>query len=96
MATPWRWPRGSLVLTSVVRRIKHMIPAGGTWAGGSEFEVVMNIVWDTYVCWGLRTAFNAVQVHTIVPWFLKSKPMVPGTVITAISYGEGGRVGDIW
>ena len=97
IATPWRWPRGSPVLQSVVIRILPMITRGGGWIGGSDFEVVMNIVWDTYVCWGLRAAFNDAHVHTIVPWFSRSTPMHPETVITAINYGEGGgRVGDIW
>jgi len=77
IATPWRWPRNSPALASLVRRIRPMVQ--NKWLGGTSFETIMNIVWDTYNNWGLRDAFNAPQTHTIVPWFAWGKPLQPGS-----------------
>ena len=79
MATPWRWPRGSPALQSLVRRIRPMVRKDGTWAGGTSFLVIMHTAWDTYNNWGLRSAFNRPQTHSIVPWFAWSGPLAPGT-----------------
>ena len=79
MATPWRWPRGSPALQSLVRRIRPMVRKDGTWAGGTSFLVIMHTAWDTYNNWGLRSAFNRPQTHSIVPRFAWSGPLAPGT-----------------
>ena len=78
IATPLRWPRGSPPLRSLVRRIAPFVRFE-SWAGGTSYESVMNAIWDTYVCWGLRAAFNDPQVHTPVPWFARDKPLKAGT-----------------
>lgn len=80
IATPMRWPRGSPVLESLVRRIRPMVDMdAGIWCGGSDFEVVMNTMWDSYNNWGLRKAFNKPQVHTPVPYFAWEKPLKAGS-----------------
>ena len=66
IATPFRWPKDSPVLESLNLRIEPMIPQGGGWIGGKDFEIVMNTAWDTYNNWGLREAFNANETYTPV------------------------------
>ena len=56
-----------------------MINAQDEWMGGTSFEVVMNVVWDSYNHWGLRAGFNDAEVHTIVPWYARSKPLEAGS-----------------
>ena len=67
MATPWRWPKGSPVLLSLVRRIKPLVTSSGEWLS-NDFEIIMNAAWDTYNNWGLRAAFNPPETYTPVPW----------------------------
>ena len=79
IATPWRWPKGSPALKSLAMRIKPMISCGGGWRGGENFEVIMNVAWDTYNNWGLREAFNDPWVHTLVPYFAWEAPLKAGS-----------------
>ena len=74
IATPLRWPRGSPALKSLVRRIKPMVTLYGRWAGGADFDVIMNTMWDTYNNWGLRSGFNYPMAYSPVPWYAWSKP----------------------
>jgi len=78
MATPLRWPRKSPALRSLVVRIRPFVRLS-SWAGGTSFETVMNAMWDTYTCWGLRDGFNDPETHTIVPWFARGKPLLAGS-----------------
>ena len=75
IATPFRWPKDSPVLESLNLRIEPMIPQGGGWIGGKDFEIVMNTAWDTYNNWGLRDGFNRNETYTPVPWFAWDKPL---------------------
>ena len=79
IATPWRWPKGSPALQSLVMRIMPMISSSGNWRGGENFEVIMNVAWDTYNNWGLREAFNDPWVHTPVPFFAWERPLKAGS-----------------
>ena len=60
-------------------RIKPLISCGATWRGGENFEVIMNVAWDTYNNWGLREAFNDPWVHTLVPYFAREGPLKAGS-----------------
>ena len=79
IATPWRWPTKSPALESLVIRIRPMVRFDGMWQGGTDFDVIMRVVWDTYVVWGLRTAFNLPEVHNIVPYFARGQPFQTGS-----------------
>ena len=79
IATPWRWPTKSPALESLVIRIMPMVRFDGMWQGGKEFDTIMRVAWDTYVVWGLRTAFNSPEVHSIVPYFAWGKPLQEGS-----------------
>jgi hypothetical protein len=83
IATPWRWPTGSPAQESLVARIEGCVwdAHGGHWRGGDEFEVIMDIAWDTYNNWGLRAAFNPATTHTPVPWYAWAQPLAQGSVL---------------
>ena len=82
IATPIRWPRGSPALKSFNLRLVPLV-RGGKWSGGSDFEVVMNTLWDTYNNWGLRDGINDAIVHTPIPWHLRDKPLRADSALQA-------------
>ena len=67
IAKPFRWPKGSPALESLILRISPLIPQGGGWIGGFDDEIVMNTAWDTYNNWGLRNAFNENETYKPAP-----------------------------
>ena len=81
VATPVRWPKGSPALASMNLRIVPFINSG-VWKGGIDFEVVMNVMWDTMNNWGLRSGMNDALVHTPVPWFAREKPLTQDSAIS--------------
>ncbi len=84
IATPIMWPVGSPALTSLVRRIKPMVDiSSGQWLGGGDFHVLMETMADTFNNWGLRGGFNKPTCHTIVPYWVKTKPLQRGSAANA-------------
>ena len=53
--------------------------SGSAWCGGTDFEVVMDLIWSTFNNWGLRAAFNDAAVYTIVPYYAWGKPVLAGS-----------------
>ena len=39
----------------------------------------MDLAWRCVNDWGLRAAFNPCEVHTIVPWYARGKPLLAGS-----------------
>jgi len=80
IATPMRWPRQSPALRSLVIRIRPFVRSSSwSWCGGSNFETIMDVMWDTYNVWGLREGFNDYHVYTLVPWFAREQPLQEGS-----------------
>ena len=82
--TPFRWPANSPALQSFVMRMESIVGStggvrGGGWCGGKEYEVFMDLAWRCVNDWGLRAAFNPCEVHTIVPWYARGKPLLAGS-----------------
>jgi len=49
------------------------------WTAAQEFDVIMNVIWDTYNNWGLREGINAAAVHSPVPYYAWDKPAKGGS-----------------
>jgi hypothetical protein len=89
-ATPYRFPKGSPMLTALVDSLGRCFPQGGVpqeldGSACTNYDFVMAIVKTHINDFGLRPAYKEPMVFSPVPYFAWGQPLLSGSV----SCGEG-------